>query len=167
MWFAKKYQTINGGLGRENMSHHSGPETIFITGTDTDAGKTIATSLLLRLEHSLGLNSVGLKPLASGCVAGEHGLRNSDALLLQWASGVDLAYDVVNPITVVPAVSPHFDLSEREIFNSVDQVGAFADGVLGDLPVGLDTIFVEGVGGVVGTPQPSILYGSTSLCFYS
>lgn len=51
----------------------------FITGTDTDVGKTtIATGLLYAARQS-GLSTAAGKPVASDCVVGPEGLRNSDA----------------------------------------------------------------------------------------
>ncbi|WP_298439135.1 dethiobiotin synthase [uncultured Ferrimonas sp.] len=76
----------------------------FVTGTDTDAGKTVVTAGLLA---AAGSGSLGLKPIAAGCEATAAGLRNSDALSLQAASGIKLPYEQVNPIAYQPAIAPH------------------------------------------------------------
>lgn len=55
----------------------------FVTGTDTDAGKTLATSALLCAAKQQQLSTLGLKPIASGSHITADGLRNSDALALQ------------------------------------------------------------------------------------
>ena len=39
----------------------------FITGTDTEVGKTFVSSLLLKAAAEAGLQSVGYKPVSAGC----------------------------------------------------------------------------------------------------
>jgi dethiobiotin synthetase len=55
-------------------------KSVFITGTDTDAGKTYVSVLLLHAINGRGLKSIGFKPIAAGCEQTPHGLRNHDAL---------------------------------------------------------------------------------------
>lgn len=38
----------------------------FVTGTDTEVGKTIASSALLQAANLLGFHTAGYKPVASG-----------------------------------------------------------------------------------------------------
>ncbi|WP_051220047.1 dethiobiotin synthase [Rheinheimera baltica] len=76
----------------------------FITATDTDAGKTFISVMLLNGFNQLGDKAIGVKPIAAG--ADEQG-RNGDALLLQQHSGIALPYDVINPICFHAAVAPH------------------------------------------------------------
>ncbi len=70
----------------------------FVTGTDTEVGKTIASSALLQAANLLGFHTAGYKPVASGSELTGDGLRNEDALALQRHSRVALRYDQVNPI---------------------------------------------------------------------
>ncbi|WBF44270.1 dethiobiotin synthase [Serratia rubidaea] len=79
----------------------------FVTGTDTEVGKTIASSALLQAANQAGFRSAGYKPVASGSEMTPQGLRNEDALALQRHSGVALAYDEVNPYTFAEPTSPH------------------------------------------------------------
>ena len=53
--------------------------SFFITGTDTDAGKTIVTAGLLAAANKAGKRTIGLKPVSAGCEKTDDGLRNSDA----------------------------------------------------------------------------------------
>ncbi|KKO50455.1 dethiobiotin synthetase [Arsukibacterium sp. MJ3] len=76
----------------------------FITATDTDAGKTFVSTLLLQGFATLGSVAVGVKPIAAGVDA--QGL-NSDALLLQRYSGIALPYKMINPICYQQPVAPH------------------------------------------------------------
>ncbi len=51
----------------------------FITGTDTDAGKTWATLALMQYFKQQGKTVVGMKPVAAGCVMQDGQLKNADA----------------------------------------------------------------------------------------
>ncbi|WGI01675.1 dethiobiotin synthase [Klebsiella pneumoniae] len=79
----------------------------FVTGTDTEVGKTIASSALLQAANLLGFHTAGYKPVASGSELTGDGLRNEDALALQRHSRVALRYDQVNPYTFAEPTSPH------------------------------------------------------------
>ncbi len=58
-------------------------KAFFITGTDTNVGKTLIASGLLVAANNMGLTTAALKPVAAGCEKTDAGLRNSDSLLLQ------------------------------------------------------------------------------------
>lgn len=78
--------------------------SVFITATDTDAGKTFISSLLLQGFSRLNIAALGVKPIAAG--ADSQG-QNSDALLLQQHSGIALPYAQINPICYQAPVAPH------------------------------------------------------------
>lgn len=79
----------------------------FVTGTDTEVGKTVASCALLQAANLSGLQSAGYKPVASGSEDTPQGLRNDDALALQRNSSVALSYAQVNPCTFAEPTSPH------------------------------------------------------------
>ncbi|MGQ7247553.1 dethiobiotin synthase [Halomonas sp. V046] len=79
----------------------------FITGTDTDAGKTLVASGLLALARRQAMTTLGLKPVASGCESTALGLRNIDALTLQAQSTPAMAYEQINPYAYAPPIAPH------------------------------------------------------------
>ncbi|AXY40854.1 dethiobiotin synthase [Halomonas sp. JS92-SW72] len=79
----------------------------FVTGTDTDAGKTLASAGLLARARREGLTTLGLKPIASGSEATPDGLRNADALALQAQSVPAADYTTINPFAFAPAIAPH------------------------------------------------------------
>lgn len=85
----------------------------FITGTDTEVGKTVASTALLQAAKAAGYCSVGYKPVASGCERSAEGLRNSDALALQHNSVLQLPYESINPLAFEEPTSPHI-LSAEE-----------------------------------------------------
>lgn len=94
----------------------------FITGTDTDAGKTTVAAGLLHAARLKGLSTAAGKPVASGCVTTAEGLRNSDALALQAECSVVLDYDEVNPLAFAPAIAPHLAALEAGVTLTVDSL---------------------------------------------
>lgn len=94
----------------------------FITGTDTDAGKTTVAAGLLHAARLKGLSTAAGKPVASGCVMAAEGLRNSDALALQAECSVVLDYDEVNPLAFAPAIAPHLAALEAGVTLTVDSL---------------------------------------------
>ena len=113
----------------------------FITATDTDAGKTYVSSLLLQGFKALGTTAVGVKPIAAG--ADGQGC-NGDALLLQQHSGIALPYKVINPICYQAPVAPHLAAAnERRPIDEAQLDVALAQWQ--QLPV--QQLLIEGAGG--------------------
>lgn len=81
--------------------------TLFVTGTDTGAGKTRAARALIRTARARGIRVCGWKPVASGCARTAGGLRNDDALALQEAAGTREPYALINPCAYERPVAPH------------------------------------------------------------
>ncbi|MGZ5575509.1 MAG: dethiobiotin synthase [Methylobacter sp.] len=79
----------------------------FITGTDTNVGKTWATIALMHYFKSQGKSVVGMKPVAAGCLMQDGHLRNEDALLIQENASLLVDYDLINPYAYELPVSPH------------------------------------------------------------
>lgn len=119
--------------------------TYFVTGTDTDAGKTLATSALLYAARAQGLSTLGLKPVASGSDATPDGLRNRDALALQAQSAPSVGYATVNPWAFAPAIAPHQAASETGDPLSLDAIVNTLAATLEQHPRTLTLI--EGAGG--------------------
>lgn len=115
----------------------------FITGTDTEIGKTHVSVELIKELANQGLRVSGLKPIASGCEQTANGLRNSDALQLQAAANVDLEYKHINRYSFEPAVAPHIIAKQlgQEIDLSLIKKDVETALAISDLTV------VEGAGG--------------------
>ena len=113
----------------------------FVTGTDTEIGKTYVASALISLLVADGYRVAGMKPVASGCEKTESGLRNDDALRLMAASNVNLPYDVVNPFSFEPAIAPHIAAREAGQEIGIDRISKLAQSIEADYLV------IEGVGG--------------------
>ncbi len=88
---------------------------IFVTGTDTNIGKTYVATLLLHEFNQCGYSTLGIKPLASGCHYVEGKLYSDDALALQQASSIKLPYDQINPLAFQPAIAPHIAAAQIPI----------------------------------------------------
>ena len=119
---------------------------IFITGTDTDAGKTLVATSLLYKAQSLGLSCFGLKPIAAGCDWHEASQlwHNDDALFLQAASLPKQDYSIHNPVAFPQAIAPHIaaGLNQQEL-TLTKLISACEPG----LAQAVDFNLVEGAGG--------------------
>lgn len=119
------------------------PAGIFVTGTDTEIGKTVFASALVWRWKQDGRQVAVMKPVASGCRRTDAGLRNSDAECLLAASNVDSAYETVNPYAFAPAVAPHLAAAQAGVGIDVGHIHACFD----QLAAVADCVVVEGVGG--------------------
>ncbi|MBS3963361.1 MAG: dethiobiotin synthase [Methylomonas sp.] len=113
----------------------------FITGTDTEIGKTWSTAALLRAFQQQGKSALAMKPVSAGCQWLDGRWQNDDALLLQRHSSLQLPYDWVNPYAFERAISPHLAANGVDIDLSVIRA-AFAS-----LEQQADVVLVEGAGG--------------------
>jgi len=102
----------------------------FITGTDTEVGKTFVTSALLKAFEKEGYSTLGLKPVSAGCEVTEDGLRNEDALMLQAASSEKAAYETINPVAYEPAIAPHIAAMEKGKLLSASGLEGFVRGAM-------------------------------------
>jgi len=84
-------------------------QAYFLTGTDTEVGKTFVTCALLHRARQLGLAAAGLKPVAAGTDAAG---RNDDVEAIRAASSVELAIETVNPYCFAAAIAPHLAAAE-------------------------------------------------------
>ncbi|XBC43563.1 MAG: dethiobiotin synthase [Buchnera aphidicola (Meitanaphis flavogallis)] len=113
----------------------------FVTGTDTNVGKTICTILLLILAKNSGYHAVGYKPVASG--SNKNNGKNSDALLLQRFSTIKLTYSEVNPFFFPESISPHLASKKYSIPICTDKLSLG----LHNLKKKSNYVLVEGAGG--------------------
>lgn len=82
-------------------------QSYFITGTDTDVGKTWISLGIVEALKQQGKKVGVMKPISAGCEKTTNGLRNEDAQLLQKHSNVELEYNIINPYAFEPAIAPH------------------------------------------------------------
>ena len=77
-------------------------KTFFVTGTDTEVGKTAVSCALLHAAAETGLRTAAVKPVAAGC---DGNGQNEDALQLMQAMTEKLDYSQVNPVALAPTTS--------------------------------------------------------------
>jgi len=116
----------------------------FITGTDTDVGKTTVAAGLLHAARQSGLSTAAGKPVASGCSVVPEGLRNADALALMAECSVPLTYDEINPVAFEPPIAPHLAAREAGVALTVQSLLKPMRHVLGK---NADFTLIEGAGG--------------------
>lgn len=119
-------------------------QAYFVTGTDTEIGKTTVAAGLLHAARRRGWSTAAAKPVASGCEPTAEGLRNGDALALLAECSLPLAYETVNPLAFAPAIAPHLAAREAQVRLDVATLVAAVRPVLA---CGADFTLVEGAGG--------------------
>jgi dethiobiotin synthetase len=112
----------------------------FVTGTDTEVGKTFSCCTLLHALQNRGIKAIGMKPVAAGTDASG---RNDDVEALIAASPLAAPRELINPYLFQPAIAPHIAAAEEgraielaPILDAFKRLSTLAGAVL-----------VEGVGG--------------------
>ncbi len=118
---------------------------LFVTGTDTGAGKTMVTAALAATLHVRGLRVGVMKPVESGCPQGDDGLRPLDALFLRSASGCDAPLALVNPYALAHPLAPALAAELEGIHIDIDHIRE----CYRQLSVDHDIVLVEGAGGLL------------------
>lgn len=117
---------------------------IFITGTDTEVGKTFVSQTLLHAFKLHRKSAVGYKPIASGCERTKEGLRNEDALKLLQASSLPLQYNDVNIYSFEQAIAPHIAAEREQTELSIERITEGLQRLQQKQP---DFLLIEGAGG--------------------
>ncbi|MCO4798118.1 MAG: dethiobiotin synthase [Colwelliaceae bacterium] len=121
---------------------------IFITATDTDAGKTyVAQSLILALIEEK-LKVAAFKPISAGCqrVNTEHEAKliNEDALLLSNAANCHQSITQINPIAFEEPIAPH--IAAKKQGYSIE-LSKLKEHYKKTLSLNCDVVLTEGAGG--------------------
>ena len=116
----------------------------FITGTDTDVGKTLIGCGLLVAAANKGLRTLAVKPIAAGADSTPEGLRNQDAVMLMEAMTEKMSYQQVNPVLLEPPIAPHIAAEQVGRRVSVAQLAGLCRGAMMQ---SADFVLIEGAGG--------------------
>ena len=123
-------------------------ESIFVTGTDTDAGKTVAAAALLAVVRDDGIDAVPMKPIQTGCELRNGVWHVPDLAFVTKACGLSISpddRDLVCPYTFEPACSPHLAAEMAGISISYEKIiEAFAM-----LKSRHSVVIAEGAGGIM------------------
>ena len=115
----------------------------FVTGTDTEIGKTLVSSAILHKLAANGVRACGMKPVAAGAELRDGKLHNDDADMLIAAGNVHLPASITTPYMLREPCAPHIAASlEGVTIEPVPILAAYAE-ILG----ASDATVVEGVGG--------------------
>lgn len=116
---------------------------LFVTGTDTDIGKTALSGLLLAELRRRGLNAAPMKPAQTGCEDGVPDLDYSLSMAQMAVSAEN--YTNMSPYRFEPACSPHLAAkmagTEIEIAEMVIAARTLA--------AEYEFVIAEGAGGIV------------------
>jgi dethiobiotin synthetase len=116
---------------------------LFITGTDTEVGKTVVAQRVVRTLVAAGVRVAVMKPVAAGSEMTPEGLRNADALALMGAANVVMPYEVVNPYCLPAPISPHLAAREAGLRIELQLIREN----YAKLRAAADCVIVEGAGG--------------------
>jgi dethiobiotin synthetase len=116
---------------------------VFVTGTDTDCGKTQVALGLMAAWQARGNRVLGMKPVATGGDPSPLGPRNADALQLLAQGSRPAPYGLVNPYCFVPPIAPHIAAAEAGVEIALTLIAAAYRGLAAES----DLVVVEGVGG--------------------
>jgi dethiobiotin synthetase len=117
----------------------------FITGTDTEIGKTLVTGLLGRYFQLQGMSVGAFKPIASGGEEKDGVLCSEDALFLKSFLKLAEPLELINPLCLqkplAPKVAAEQDNHQIKLEKYINAFHAYQEKV--------DVLLVEGVGGVM------------------
>lgn len=118
---------------------------LFITGTDTEVGKTVVTGALAAALAGRGLRVGVMKPAESGCPSLEGRLMPQDALFLKAMSGCTAPLELINPYAFVPPLTPALAAEMAGVTIEIDHIRA----CYRQLAATHDIVLVEGAGGLL------------------
>ncbi|MGB2741653.1 MAG: dethiobiotin synthase [Cognaticolwellia sp.] len=117
---------------------------LFITATDTDAGKTYAAQALVNAFVRQNKKVAVYKPISAGCERINNDLVNEDALLLLKQSNCQQSISQVNPITFEQPIAPH--IAAAKVHKAIN-LADIEQGYEQSITLGADVIICEGAGG--------------------
>jgi len=115
----------------------------FITGTDTEIGKTMISSALLHALVQVGVQAAGMKPIAAGAELRSGVWHNEDADQLTAAANVALPRELATPYLMQEAAAPHIAAALEGITIDLAHICA-CYARIADMA---EAVVVEGVGG--------------------
>jgi dethiobiotin synthetase len=117
---------------------------IFVTGTDTGVGKTVAACALVHALRARGIRVAPMKPVAAGTSPLGTRIANEDSVALVRAAGwADETLADVTPILLAEPMAPH--IAAQRAGARIERAPIFA--ALDRLASRGDFAVVEGVGG--------------------
>ena len=120
------------------------PTGFFVTGTDTEVGKTLVSGALIVKLRESGVSAVGFKPVVAGTYVDSSGQKlNEDLETLKIASGLNPQEQSLCPYILDEAAAPHIVAKKNDIY--LDSSIILGD--LHSLSQQFEVVVVEGAGG--------------------
>lgn len=95
----------------------------FITGNDTDVGKTYASGCIIHTLKQQGIEITPRKPIASGCIKQADGsLLSTDAKFLSQAAGNNESLNTICPLQFEPPISPQTAIEQAGLHISTQNL---------------------------------------------
>lgn len=117
----------------------------FVTGTDTEVGKTLVSGALILKLRELGRNAIGFKPVVAGTYQGQNGeYINEDIETLQVASNLPQTQSICPFVLDTPA-APHIVAKAHGIELNVNKLLESFTSIQNEN----DFVVVEGAGGLI------------------
>ena len=126
----------------------STPKGIFITGTDTDVGKTVAAAAVLVSIRNLGIDAVPMKPVQTGSIRRGDNLESPDLEFCLRMAGLHTDGEELRqmaPYLFEPACSPHLAAAKEGLEISFDRIAEAFAGLLERH----EYVVAEGAGGLM------------------
>jgi dethiobiotin synthetase len=117
---------------------------VFVTGTDTDVGKTWVAAGLTAVLRERGVATVYFKPIQSGCPRAGGRLIPTDARLARDLAGLTEPLEVLTPITLALPLAPGVAAAREGVTMDLERIAAG----LRDLAGRYEFLVVEGAGGL-------------------
>lgn len=127
------------------MSHTESPLKFacFVTGTDTEIGKTLVAAALIHGLVKQGLSVAAMKPVAAGTLLRQGRVSNEDVDTLLAQVNVQLPGDLVTPYLWHEPIAPHIAAAKAGQVMTVDVVlDAYRQ-----VSMAAQAVVVEGAGG--------------------
>ncbi|WP_423758607.1 dethiobiotin synthase [Burkholderia sp. NLJ2] len=119
------------------------PLSLFVTGTDTEIGKTFVSAAMLHGFARRGLRAAALKPVAAGAYEQDGVWHNEDADQLDAAANVVLPPELRTPFLLKAPAAPHIVAAQEGVTLDIDTIVACHREAL----TRADMVVVEGAGG--------------------
>lgn len=123
---------------------------LFITGTDTEIGKTVVAGAIANWFRRRGLRVGVFKPVATGCVRRREGLVSEDAEFLAHCADAPGPLDLICPQRYAEPLAPA--VAAERANQPLDW--SAIDLALQEIAAASDVLIVEGVGGLMVPLDP-------------
>lgn len=118
--------------------------SFFVTGTDTEVGKTLMSAALLYALCARGMRTAAMKPVAAGAEQNSEGQwENDDTRQLARAANISLPLERITPYALKAATAPHIAAMQQAVDLDIERIArGYAE-----IARAADCVIVEGVGG--------------------